>query len=161
MKGMKPIGDTSRICLVRNVTERRNTEAMLQSEDGGHRTPCRWGAHDMNNAFNVILSSVYSLRGKLAGLPAQTEELDDVSEICDWGAELTWNLLGFARKGSCSEKVFCMNSVVRRLAELLERTAPKNIRVGLVLDDNHCPVRSDLGQVENALVNVCLNGWMP
>jgi len=114
-------------------------------------------AHDINNTLNSITASVFAHRQEVAQYGRHFPDLDNIAAACDRGAQLTRNLLGFARKRNYTRQTISVNEVVESVDALLGRTASKNIRIGLRLDPDSPAILGDRAQVESALMNLCIN----
>lgn len=114
-------------------------------------------AHDMNNTLNAIMGSVFAHRQELSVYGRQFSDLDNIAAACDRGAQLTQNLLGFARKSNFKHTVFSLNRIMQQTELLLRRTASKNILIKAVLAQPEPFMEGDRGQMENAVMNLCLN----
>jgi two-component system, cell cycle sensor histidine kinase and response regulator CckA len=114
-------------------------------------------AHDINNTLNAIMGSAFALRHELSALGHSFPDLDNVAIACDRGAQLTRNLLGFARKGCYQEQPISLNAVVKTVQALLSRTAHKNVRFVVKLSEAIPGMVGDQSQVEHAVMNLCLN----
>jgi signal transduction histidine kinase/CheY-like chemotaxis protein len=114
-------------------------------------------AHDMNNTLNAIMGSVYAHRQALAADGQVYRDLDDIIAACERGAQLTRNLLGFARKSNYKKQAFSLNAVVESVRSILSRTASKDIRIEERTAHSLPLVEGDRGQIENAVMNLCLN----
>ncbi|MBN2530139.1 MAG: response regulator [Deltaproteobacteria bacterium] len=114
-------------------------------------------AHDMNNTLNAIMGSVFAHRQELAVYGRSFKDLDNIAAACDRGAQLTQNLLGFARKGLQTHEVFSLNRVIQGTELLLRRTIRKNINIESDLATPEPVMEGDRGQIENAVMNLCLN----
>jgi len=114
-------------------------------------------SHDINNTLNAIMGSAFALRHELAALGQSFPDLDHIAIACDRGAQLTRNLLGFARKGCHEEQPFSLNAVVKTVLALLSRTAHKNLRFETRLSEPAPIIVGDQGQLEHAIMNLCLN----
>jgi signal transduction histidine kinase/CheY-like chemotaxis protein len=114
-------------------------------------------AHDMNNTLNAIMGSVFAHRQEIARYDGQFKDLDNIIAACERGAQLTQNLLGFARKSHYKRQTFSLNGVVESVQTLLARTANKNINIETRLSQSPSFIRGDRGQIENAVINLCLN----
>jgi len=114
-------------------------------------------AHDMNN----VLASVTGLASLLAEeLPPDSPATELVSELLAAsrrGADLTRNLLGFARKGRYRTEPTCVDALIRQTATVLERTTPKDVRVTATLGASPVAVEGDPSQLAQALLNLALN----
>jgi CheY-like chemotaxis protein len=67
-------------------------------------------------------------------------------------------LLAFARGGKYDAKPNDVNAIVREVAALLARTIGKSIALKLEIDDSLRPVICDAGQIQQAILNICING---
>ncbi|HEY1099272.1 MAG TPA: ATP-binding protein [Myxococcota bacterium] len=114
-------------------------------------------AHDFNNLLSVILTN--------ARLLADKENLDtvakeDLAEIVDCGrraADLTGQLLTFARQQRREPKVIDVNGAIRGVEKLLRRLMPTDLTLTLELTDDPWPVIVDPAQLEQVLVNLVAN----
>lgn len=115
-------------------------------------------AHDMNNTLNAIMASVFAHRQELAPYGREFADLQNIVAACDRGAQLTRNLLGFARKSNYKRQTISLNEVVEGVHALLGRTVNKNIKIEIRLAAERPIIKGDRGQIENAVLNLCLNG---
>lgn len=114
-------------------------------------------AHDINNTLNAIMGSTFALRHELTSYGRSFQDLENIALACDRGAQLTRNLLGFARKSCSRTESFSLNSVAREVQVLISRTAKKTIRVETELAEPPALMSGDEAQIEHALMNLCLN----
>ena len=114
-------------------------------------------AHDMNNTLNAIMGSVFAHRQEVASYGRPFKDLDHIIAACERGAQLTQNLLGFARKSHYKRQTFSLNGVAESVQALLVRTANKNVKIETRLAPSPTFIRGDRGQIENAVINLCLN----
>jgi len=114
-------------------------------------------AHDINNTLNAIMGSTFALRHELASYDRSFQDLENIALACDRGAQLTRNLLGFARKSRSRSESFSLNTVVREVQLLVTRTGRKGIRVETRLAEPSAVMRGDEAQIEHAVLNLCLN----
>lgn len=114
-------------------------------------------AHDMNNTLNAIMGSVFAHRQELTAYGKSFRDLDNIAAACDRGAQLTQNLLGFARKSTTVNEVFSLNRIILSTELLLRRTVNRNIRIVTIPAQSDPFMEGDRGQIENAVMNLCLN----
>ncbi len=114
-------------------------------------------AHDINNTLNAVTASLFALRKELGADAGRFADLDNIAAACDRGAQLTRNLLGFARKSNYKRQTISLNEVVESVYALLRRTANKNIRFDIRLDATRPLMIGDRGQIESAVMNLCIN----
>ena len=114
-------------------------------------------AHDFNNLLSVILTNARLLADK-EGLDEVARE--DLAEIVDCGrraADLTGQLLTFARQQRREPKVLQLNTAIRGVEKLLRRLMPTDITLTLDLAVDPWPVVVDPAQLEQVLVNLVAN----
>jgi two-component system cell cycle sensor histidine kinase/response regulator CckA len=113
-------------------------------------------AHDMNNVLGAITSFAGVLRSEIQE-PRACEDLDQIVTEAERGAGLTRGLLTFSRRGQYRKLVIRIESVIRDVLPLLERTLPKSIAIHEVLDIADVRVEGDPVHLTQALVNFGLN----
>ncbi len=115
-------------------------------------------AHDFNNLLMGIQG--YTSLMLLNAEPGQPcyQRLKAIEQQVLSGADLTKQLLGFARRGRYEVKTTDMNELVRRTASMFGRTK-KEIRIQEKYYDGLWPVEVDQGQLEQALLNLFVNAW--
>lgn len=114
-------------------------------------------AHDMNNTLNAIMGSVFAHQQEIGSSGPASNDLDNIVAACERGAQLTQNLLGFAKKRHYKRQTFSLNGIAQSVQGLLIRTANKNIRIDTRLAPGPLLIEGDPGQVENAVINLCIN----
>lgn len=112
-------------------------------------------AHELNNVLSAIQSVVFARRDELGGEDPSVRDLDAVLAATRRGADLTRNLLGFARAGSVTRERFDLRDVAREVVGLVQRTS--NVRMALRMSDQPCVVVGDRSQIAQALMNLCVN----
>ena len=155
------------IAVVRDISERKREEEekkklevqiqqALKMEAIG--TLAGGIAHDFNNLLMGIQG--YTSLMLLKAEPGQVcyERLKAIEQQVLSGADLTKQLLGFARRGRYEVKTTDMNDLVQRTASLFGRTK-KEIRIQGKYEEGLWSVDVDQGQIEQALLNVFVNAW--
>src|SRR5262249_20841858 len=66
-------------------------------------------------------------------------------------------LMAFSRRQMATPKLININVVLADLHPLIRRLIPTNIEIGVVLDPDSPPVRADVGQIEQIIINLALN----
>ena len=114
-------------------------------------------AHDFNNMLGVILGHADMLLEQIdTDQPFHT----DLTEIRNAGmrsADLTRQLLAFARKQTVAPKVIDLNKTVTDMTRMLKRLIGEDIDLAWVPDDKLWPVKIDPGQIDQILANLCVN----
>jgi len=114
-------------------------------------------AHDFNNMLNVILGHADFL---LQDLPRKTSARQDVEEIKTAAlrsAELTRQLLAFARKQTIAPRMLDLNRTIGDMLKMLQRLIGEDIDLGWAPGEALEPILIDPGQVDQILVNLCVN----
>jgi signal transduction histidine kinase/CheY-like chemotaxis protein len=121
-------------------------------------------AHDFNNLLNVIGCFSDMIAEEIAGLAGQdarlTSVLDDVEQVrgaSQRAVRLTRQLLIFARSDVVHPEVLSLNEVIAGLEQLLRRTLGEHITLIVAPADGLWPVKADVGQLEQVLVNLAVN----
>ncbi|MCC7054913.1 MAG: response regulator [Gemmatimonadaceae bacterium] len=112
-------------------------------------------AHDFNNILTIVGASAEVLRNELRD-DANAPLLDEILAAQERGATLTRQLLAFARRDVVQPRVFDVSSQVLTLRSLLQRVAGEQLRLSFDVEPD-CRIRADVGQVEQALVNLVSN----
>ena len=113
-------------------------------------------AHDFNNLLMVIGGNAELLQ-ELELPPEAREMVGLIGTAASHGAELTSSLLSFARKQPLAPRALQIGEQLARSAALLGRVLPENITIAVTIGNGLWEAEADAGQLENALVNVCLN----
>jgi len=115
-------------------------------------------AHDFNNMLAIVIGSLDMARRRLISDPDRARDnLDNAMEGAERAAQLTQRLLAFSRQQPLAPKAVDANKLVGGMSELLRRTIGENIRVETVLAGGLWPAFIDGAQLENAVLNLCVN----
>ncbi|MBI3567360.1 MAG: response regulator [Gemmatimonadetes bacterium] len=112
-------------------------------------------AHDFNNLLTAVAGSADLLRDTL-GHEARAGLLDEIVAAQERGSALTKQLLSFARRDIVQARVFDLSAQIDAMQRLLQRIAGERVQVICDLEAE-CRVRADVGQIEQALVNIVTN----
>jgi two-component system cell cycle sensor histidine kinase/response regulator CckA len=112
-------------------------------------------AHDFNNLLLAIMGNVDMAKRAQSG--RRELMLDEALIACNRAAELTKQLLAFGRQQSLPDTPADINEVVSDTLKLLRRLIPENIEVELVAAADLPRVLADRGQLEQVVMNLCLN----
>jgi PAS domain S-box-containing protein len=114
-------------------------------------------AHDFNNLLTVILGNAEMLVEGLTD-DAQLRMLAEMTQTAaQRGAELTQRLLAFARRQPLDPAAVDVNALLGSMDALLRRTLGDEVEVELVRGGGLWRALVDAPQLENALLNLCLN----
>ena len=145
--------------VVQDVTERRVAEDALRQAQKMEAVGQLTGgiAHDFNNLLTVILGNTELLMEDLADDELHRSMAEMSHSAAARGADLTQQLLAFARKQVLAPHPVDLNRLVMRMVELLRRTLGEHIAVSAVLADAPWHPLADPAQLETAVLNLALN----
>ncbi|HEX9242360.1 MAG TPA: ATP-binding protein [Anaeromyxobacter sp.] len=113
-------------------------------------------AHDFNNLLTVMLSAGSSLRDRLPqGDPGQ-EEAREIVEAAERAAALTRQLLAFSRRQHLAPRLVDLGEIASGMEAMLRRTLGEAVALRFEVQ-GPTAVWADPGQVEIALLNLCVN----
>ncbi|MCX6179209.1 MAG: PAS domain S-box protein [Chlorobiales bacterium] len=149
--------------ILHDVTERRKAEkekeslqAQLQHAQKMQLVGQLAGgiAHDFNNMLMVILGHTELA---LQNEDSSFEDLEVIHKAATHSAELTSQLLAFARRQSVKSKVFDLNVEVERMLSILKRLIGEHIELRWVPNTRNALVKLDTSQIDQILANLCVN----
>jgi two-component system cell cycle sensor histidine kinase/response regulator CckA len=114
-------------------------------------------AHDFNNILNIIKGYASLLRDHGSGDEDLTESLDVIDEAIERGASTVRQLLAVAKESAVRFEQVDLNDVLQKLKALLSGTLPRTIDIGLDLDPGLASVLADPNQINQVLLNICVN----
>lgn len=116
-------------------------------------------AHDFNNLLGGMSASLQVLAARLAD--GRAEGLERYVRMCQESlrraSSLTQRLLAFARRQTLDPRPIDVNRLVGSLEELIRRTVGPSIEVEVVGAAGLWLTRLDASQLENSLLNLCIN----
>jgi two-component system, cell cycle sensor histidine kinase and response regulator CckA len=114
-------------------------------------------AHDFNNMLGVILGHTEMLM--VATDPTQQlyADLQEIRKAAERSADLTRQLLAFARKQTIALQVLNLNDIVDKMLKLLQRLIGEDIELIWLPARELWPVHMDPSQIDQVLVNICVN----
>ena len=114
-------------------------------------------AHDFNNLLTVILGSAELLEEQLPPTGDAYDLATAIRTSAERGASLTHRLLAFARRQTLDAKPIDANALVAGMGDLLRRSLGEHIEVEIRLAPDLRLALVDPSQLENAVLNLCLN----
>lgn len=114
-------------------------------------------AHDFNNMLGVILGHTdLALEQVDPGQPLH-EDLQEIQKAAQRSADLTRQLLAFARRQTVAPKVLNLNETVGGMLKMLKRLIGEDIELVWSPDPGLWPIRIDPSQIDQILANLCVN----
>lgn len=116
-------------------------------------------AHDFNNLLAGISGSLELITNRIAqGRHAEVERFTVAAQgAAKRAAALTHRLLAFSRRQTLDPKPTDPNRLIRGMEDLVRRTTGPGIEVEVVAGAGLWPVLIDAHQLENAVLNLCIN----
>jgi len=115
-------------------------------------------AHDFNNLLMGIQGNVSVLLTSMNAADPNFHNLKSIERCVHNGANLTRQLLGYARGGKYVVKPTDLNEIVQKSSSLFGRTK-KEIKIEAEYQKDLWSVEVDSNQIEQVLVNLYLNAW--
>jgi PAS domain S-box-containing protein len=148
-----------RIVTVQDITKQRQLEEALTQaqrlEAIGQLTAGI--AHDFNNILQAIISNLELVEDD-TGLPAATtEKVETAVRLAEQAADLTQQLLSFARKQALRAQEIELDRFLNEFRGMLSRTLNPLIRIEVTVEPGVGAVSADPSHLRNALLNLAIN----
>jgi two-component system, cell cycle sensor histidine kinase and response regulator CckA len=161
------LGDQEYACgFARDISERKRAEAenaKLQAQLAHAQKMESVGrlaggvAHDFNNMLGVILGHCELAVEKVNADNDIRGDLSGIRKAAQRSAELTRQLLAFARKQTISPKVLDLNKTVEEILRMVRRLIGEDIRLDWRPGQDVGSVFADAIQIDQILANLCVN----
>ncbi|MFN8018289.1 MAG: PAS domain S-box protein [Acidimicrobiales bacterium] len=112
-------------------------------------------AHDFNNLLGVILNYA-TLAQRGVDDPVVSDDLDQIRAAAERAADLTRQLLAFARRDAARPEPLDLRELVDQFSRMLERVIGEQTRLVVGVEQGII-VHADRHQLEQVLLNLCLN----
>ena len=114
-------------------------------------------AHDFNNMLGVILGHAEMALMKTQPGHVLCAHLEEICKAAERSANLTRQLLAFARKQTIAPTVLDLNETVAGALKMLQRLIGEDIDLAWMPGADLPPVRLDPSQIDQILANLCVN----
>jgi len=151
-------GHDSRMVVVNDLTAQKTLERQLQQSQRLETVGQLAGgiAHDFNNLLAVILNYADFVVEELPEGQLR-QDVEEIQRAASRAADLTRQLLIFARREVANLQVLDLNGVVEGVEKLLRRTLGEDVTLELSLAEGLPAVRADPGQLEQIFLNLAVN----
>jgi len=148
------------------VTEKKKAELRLHQTEDQFRQAQKMEAvgrlaggvaHDFNNMLQVIISYAELALGKLTPSDALYGAVQQIMKAGQRSADLTGQLLAFARKQTIAPKVLDLNESVAGMLKMLQRLIGEDIDLVFMPGHGLGTVKIDPTQVDQILANLTVN----
>ena len=152
--------------LIQNITEakraekeRLKLEAQLQQAQKMELVGLLAGgvAHDFNNILGVILGHAELAMEKLDPSQPFFADFEEIYKAANRSADITRQLLAFARKQTVAPKVIDLNKTIEGMLKMLTRLIGEDIDLVWLPGADLWSVKIDPSQIDQILANLCVN----
>lgn len=153
-----PLPGGGSVVLISDATERRQMDDRLRQIQRIEALGKVSGevAHDFGNILSTISGSLHILDSappERQGILRQT-----IGSAVDLGISLTGRLLSFAKRQQLEPEIVDLTTLVEGIADLVGFALRDGVVLRIDTTSDALPVRVDPGQLESAILNLCLNG---
>jgi len=151
---------------IRDITERKRAEEereilqvqLIQAQKMESVGRLAGGvAHDFNNMLGAILGYTGLALDQTDPSDPLSKYLQQILKAAERSADLTRQLLAFARKQTVAPKVLALNETVEGMLRLLRRLIGEDIDLAWLPGRELWPVKMDHSQLDQILANLCVN----
>jgi PAS domain S-box-containing protein len=114
-------------------------------------------AHDFNNMLGVIIGYTELLLEQVGPSQQFHAELEEILKASRRSADLTRQLLTFARKQTVALRVLDLNQTIEGMLNMLRRLIGENISLIWMPGSGLWPINMDPSQIDQILANLCVN----
>ena len=115
-------------------------------------------AHDFNNILGIILGFSDLLKENISSDDIQLQKYtQQITSAGERGRKITQKLLSFSRKRSSHQEAININQLLEEQQHILEKTLAIRIEILLDLDVNTWEIFVDKSDLEDAILNMCIN----
>jgi two-component system, cell cycle sensor histidine kinase and response regulator CckA len=146
------------VAMFEDLTEKKQLEEALQQAQKMESIGTLAGgiAHDFNNILGGILGYTSFIRTRMVKGDPFYRYIDIIETSARRAADLTQQLLAFARGGKYSVQPLDLNQVVKEAVQLIASTIDKKITITLKLTSDLPTIEGDGGQIIQTIVNICI-----
>ncbi|AFJ03678.1 putative sensor histidine kinase with a response regulator receiver domain [Methylophaga frappieri] len=144
---------------ITDITERMALEEQLRQSQRLESVGQLTGgvAHDFNNLLTVIIGNADILKMSFPESDRRQNLAEMILTAAKRGADLTGSLLAFARRQPLSPKNIDINALLLNMQALMRRAVGETVDMQLLTSEDLWLANVDMGQLENALLNLVLN----
>jgi len=114
-------------------------------------------AHDFNNMLSVIQGYSEIALEQLQPTSSLFPAMQQIHKAAVHSADITRQLLAFARKQTVAPKVLDLNEAIEGTLKMLRRLIGENIALHWMPGANLWPIKIDPTQIDQMLANLCVN----
>ncbi|HED34407.1 MAG TPA: PAS domain S-box protein [Gammaproteobacteria bacterium] len=114
-------------------------------------------AHDYNNMLGIVLGYAEILSDALTDQPELEKCAQYICHASKHSIKLTRKLLAFSRHKAADTDTIDLNFMLSSMQDMLNKTLTARIKLIYDLDDDLWPIHLDINDLEDALINLCIN----
>lgn len=141
--------DEERVKLQAQLTQAQKMESVGRLAGGV--------AHDFNNMLSVILGRTEIMLMGMDYRDPYYKNLEEIRKAAQRSADLTRQLLAFARKQTVAPKVLDVNDTIAGMLKMLRRLIGEDIDLVWIPGAGLWSVKIDPSQIDQLLANLCIN----
>jgi len=145
--------------MVEDITEKLSLESQFRHAQKMDAVGQLAGgmAHDFNNMLAVIIGYAELALDKVNPSEPLEDDLKAILNAANRSTEITRKLLAFARKQTIAPRVIDLNKALGEMLRTLQRLIGEEIELTWLPGTNLWPIRMDPTQIDQILVNLCVN----
>ena len=150
---------TGGVGIVADITDQRKLETELRQAQKMESIGRLAGgvAHDFNNMLGVILGHTEMALVQMDPAHPLHNHLTEIRIAAERSADLTRQLLAFARKQTIAPRLLNLNNTVDGMLKMLRRLIGENVDLTFLPGTDLWPVKMDPVQIDQILANLCVN----
>jgi two-component system cell cycle sensor histidine kinase/response regulator CckA len=150
---------TAVIEMVEDITEQLSLESQFRQAQKLESVGQLAGgvAHDYNNMLSVIQGYAELALDKIDLSDPVHDDLQQILKAANRAAEVTRQLLAFARKQTIAPSLIDLNDTVEGILKMLRRLIGENIDLTWLPGASLRPIMMDPSQLDQILANLCVN----
>ncbi len=155
-----PAGEvTNLLCMREDITSRRVLEDQLRQAQKMESLGTLAGgiAHDFNNIIAVINGYAEFAQLNTGDAIAIQKSVREIKRAAQRATGLVRQILTFSRKAEIKFTALDLNQQTKDIVALLAETFPRNISFNLGLDPHLPPLLADQNQLQQIILNLCVN----
>jgi two-component system cell cycle sensor histidine kinase/response regulator CckA len=143
-----------------DVTEQRTLENQVRQQQKMESVGQLAGgiAHDFNNVLTAIIGFSDLLLANHRPSDPSFQDIMNIKQNANRAAGLVRQLLAFSRRQTLRPQVLLLRDTLSDLSILLERLLGENVKLQLVHGRDLWPIKFDLNQFEQVVINLAVNG---
>lgn len=114
-------------------------------------------AHDYNNMLSVIIGYTELALDRVERQDPLYTDLNEILAAAKRSADITRQLLAFARRQTIAPRVLNLNNTVEQMLKMLRRLIGEDIELAWFPAADLWPIKLDPAQVDQILANLCVN----